>query len=1219
MTIRLVRVWVCLLACSIFQLHASAAVPGPPQQETAAAEPSGPKPSPTVEKLLAEASRLADAKQSLDSLKAADQALEAARQANDTAGQAFAQQARAKALQSLKRPNEALAAWQEAQQIWARAGDTPEQITALVQAGLLSADKESESARLFSQGLAVAKDQTQRPVALAQALHDSAGALWGQNQMEVCGDYLRAEVAIREKQPESMRLAAALNNLSRLAHGSWLQAFAPQDLKLTHDYAARAVEIVQRLAPDSAPLVSSLLNLGEAEQMDNDPKKADSAREHFLTALQIQKKLAPGGSDVEADLLTNLGIIEKGLSNFTLAHQYLDEAVAIAEKLNPASFQFSRSLSYLEILESAEGDLPAARAHCQRLLDMAEKEGQPGTIANASVNLGNVLVGQGDFASARPHFEKALAIFQEIAPNGAGGTVVLVNLGTMFYLEGDLAAGLEYRQRAEAVIEARHGASLNTASGLSGVGEILLAQGKLSSAANYYQRALEMQQKAAPESLDVSNTLADLAKLERVRQNRSLAMEYDLRALKLGQKACPNSWCVAGILNDLGELAYEQGDLTSSENYFRQAVDVREKSLGALHPDLARSLNALALTVAALGRTPEALEMALRAERIGAEHLRISVRTLSERQALAYEGIRASGLDVALSLTAGAKTPAARSEVLDAVIHSRALVFDELAARHRSAYGSGDPEVTQLANQLSSARTQLATLVFRGAGDLPPDTYRKLLDDTRVRKEKAERMLAEKSVAFRQDQARAHLGLKEIAAALPDGAALIAFVRYAKHDLQKRGSSKGAPEPVPSYAAFVLLVGKHEPEFVPLGTAREIESLLAAWRSDIARQEEPNVSKMAEDTYRRTGAALRRRIWDPLLPALGDAREVFVVPDGALHLVSLPSLPEGSSQYLVETRPLIHYLSTERDLVPEQSRHGEGILVVGNPAFDQAGRLAVASNQSPPAGSVTGTTGTLLRGTRSACGTFQTLHFSPLPASQQEAENIAALWTQSSAGAGTEIMRGSNAQPGNGASLQMTGADASPEAFTQYAPGKRVLHVATHGFFLEGSCESAVQRRLDPSKRDESVLPATAENPLLLSGLAFTGANRRSSAKADETDGILTAEEIAGIDLEGVDWAVLSACDTGVGEIKVGEGVFGLRRAFQVAGAKTVIMSLWPVEDKTTEQWMGTLYREHFLNGKDTAESVRAASLQILRQRRAKHQSTLPFYWGAFIAAGDWH
>lgn len=799
--------------------------------------------------------------------------------------------------------------------------------------------------------------------------------------------------------------------------------------------------------------------------------------------------------------------------------------------------------------------------------------------------------------------------------------MTLSNIATTFYRQGDLASSLEYRQRVLAILEEmdKGAASMGTARQLSGLGDIFLAQGKFSLAADNYQRALEMREKANPESFEISDSLAALAGLERARKNISLALDYDLRALKRGQKSCPNSWCVAGVLNDLGELTYEQGDLASAESYLRQAVDVREKSLGPAHPDLARSLNGLSLTVAALGRKQEALEMALRAERIGADHLRVSVRTLSERQALAYEGIRASGLDVALTLTGSANAPAAGSKVFDAVIHSRALVFDELAARHRSAYGSGDPEVKQLADQLSSARAQLATLVFRGAEPGKADAYRKVLDAARDRKEKAERMLAAKSIAFRQDQAREQIGLREIAASLPEGAALVAFVRYARHDLHRSGATEGAPEPVPSYAAFVLRAGKHEPEFFRLGTARGIESLLAAWRSDIARQEEPNVSKTAEDTYRRTGAALRRRIWDPLLPALGGAGEVFVVPDGALHLVSLPSLPIGSSQYLLETRPMIHYLSTERDLVPEATRHGEGILVVGNPAFDQAGKLAVTSNQPVPAGAVSSTAGTLLRGTRSACGTFQTLHFPPLPASQREAENIAALWTQSGAGAGAGVMRGSDAKAGNGESLQMTGVDASPEAFTQYAPGKRVLHVATHGFFLEGSCESAVQRRLDPSNRDESVLPATAENPLLLSGLAFAGANRRSSAEADETDGILTAEEIAGINLEGVDWAVLSACDTGVGEIKVGEGVFGLRRAFQVAGARTVIMSLWPVDDKTTEQWMGTLYREHFLNGKDTVESVRAASLQILRQRRAKHQSTHPFYWGAFIAAGDWH
>jgi hypothetical protein len=120
--------------------------------------------------------------------------------------------------------------------------------------------------------------------------------------------------------------------------------------------------------------------------------------------------------------------------------------------------------------------------------------------------------------------------------------------------------------------------------------------------------------------------------------------------------------------------------------------------------------------------------------------------------------------------------------------------------------------------------------------------------------------------------------------------------------------------------------------------------------------------------------------------------------------------------------------------------------------------------------------------------------------------------------------------------------------------------------------------------------PAPLANPLRLSGLALTGANLRDSAAPDQDDGILTAEEIAALDLRGVEWAVLSACDTGIGDVGASEGVFGLRRALRIAVARTVVSSLWSIKDDVALRWMEALYRERWVEGRDTATAARAAS-----------------------------
>ena len=337
-------------------------------------------------------------------------------------------------------------------------------------------------------------------------------------------------------------------------------------------------------------------------------------------------------------------------------------------------------------------------------------------------------------------------------------------------------------------------------------------------------------------------------------------------------------------------------------------------------------------------------------------------------------------------------------------------------------------------------------------------------------------------------------------------------------------------------------------------------------------------------------------VWDPVAPRLHDAARVYVVPVGAIHLVIFAALPTGRDRYLVEQGAAFHYLSAERDLVPRAGHvaGGSGLLVLGEPAFD------VAAAAGP------GDSGAVAPGpAASGCASFRALRFQPLPGTGREARDVAAIWgTRSPA-------------------MVLLGAAATEAAFKAHAPGRSVVHLATHGFFLGDVTrpDPRVVRRgigaIGSGGAPVTESRPCAANPLLLSGLAFAGANQRASARSSQEDGILTAEEVSAINLTGVDWVVLSACDTGKGRIQAGEGVLGLRRAFQIAGARAVIMSLWAVEDESARQWMDALYRARISEGLDAADAAAKADLSVLRWRRAQARGTDPFYWAAFVATGD--
>jgi CHAT domain-containing protein len=527
-----------------------------------------------------------------------------------------------------------------------------------------------------------------------------------------------------------------------------------------------------------------------------------------------------------------------------------------------------------------------------------------------------------------------------------------------------------------------------------------------------------------------------------------------------------------------------------------------------------------------------------------------------------------------------------------------------MALRRRTSIAIKQADIAELVADLTRKRERLARIVVQGPG-ATGSSYRGDLERARTERDTAERALAERSSEFRQEQRQQQSGLADIRAALPPDSAMVSFVRYLQYPFGVSDATSVTNTAVgtPAYLAFVMRSDNSgQPTVLPLGAAQALDDLIATWRKQVTSvaMAGGRSTARAEAALRRTGIQLRAQIWEPIAPHVARATRVFIVPDGPLHLINWNALPGDRGTYLIEHMAPLHYLSAERDLITgDDPQFGHGLLVVDNPVFDQTPALSarVAGAPSPR---------TVFRGTRSGCADFRSMRFDPLPGSAREADTIAKLWRSSASSAASDTAR---------SLVRLSGREATEDAVKVRAAGTRVLHLATHGFFLGSRCAPAADR---VAHNEETSAGHATENPLLIAGFALSGANQREQTGQDEEDGILTAEEIAALDLKGVEWAVLSACDTGVGEVRAGEGVLGLRRAFQIAGARTVIMSLWPVDDDDTRRWMTGVYERRFAHGAGTMEAVRDSSLEQLRRRRRAGLSTHPFYWAGFIAAGEW-
>ncbi len=841
---------------------------------------------------------------------------------------------------------------------------------------------------------------------------------------------------------------------------------------------------------------------------------------------------------------------------------------AIAEQelgLGPDDPELARSIANLAILNTILGDYAAADPLYERAAGILEARLGPmhGDVGAVVAGWGNLRKYMGDYEGALPLLERMLAIAENSdGPDSVNAAMSRMNLANLLNEMGDDEGAIENYVRCTRILEAYPGYT-----GAMGLVDSNHARARLQT--------------------------GDVAEATRL---------VDRAMATLDSSPGSQHWGLTLALK--GDLLRETGRPDRAVPLYLEAVKAIESAYGPDHPFVTDALDGLALARWSLQDSQAALEGALRSERIARDHFVRTAGIVSEEMALRLDRSRRSSLDTALSilvsLPEARRSPAMVSSVWEAAVRSTAVVLGETAARQRRARDAGDPVARRAWQTLVAARNDLARQFIQGPPEKDQAAWLKRLEETEQARKQAERAVAASSPWYERQIEMDRIGIEEIFTDLPPGAALVRYVAW-----QQRRSGRGAA--TPSYAAFVRPAGGGSPRIVPLGRAASIDEAILQWRGQIesSRAGLAAAGGSSQRLVRKAGSRLREKIWDPLAGALEGATMVLVVMSGELNHISLAALPGRKKEFLLEESPLLHYLSVERDVVPADASvaRGQGMLAIGGPDYD------APAGAGAPASSVAS-----LRegGGRRGCDPLQEMVFAPLPAALREASQISAKWDAAHPAA-EERAR----------AVRLTGSRADESAVKRLVTGRSVIHLATHAFFLDGACLPAEPPAgASHAKRAaEAGVPRSrlARQPLLNAGLALAGANRRldSSSSPPAEDGLLMAEEVAGLDLDGVDWLVLSACDTGIGELSRGDGVLGLRRAFRIAGAKTIVMSLWKVGDEATADWMGRLYDAR-VSGLSTAESVRQASLEMLESLRRQGRPAPPCDWAGFIAVGDW-
>lgn len=878
------------------------------------------------------------------------------------------------------------------------------------------------------------------------------------------------------------------------------------------------------------------------------------------------------------------------LREYGRAERVLRQRLIEAEKhFGPVSRETGSILAALGDCLTRLGQFADARALIVRSLEMRQQvhRSAHAEVAESEKLLGVVLHRSGNLAGAEPHYRSAVSLLEELGleddPRLAN---VINNLGNLHENLGDLTTALELNRQALRIYRSAYGPDHLAVSGsLYNIGQLERDLGRTAAAIDAFSESLAIRQRFLgpdhPAHGEIINSLAILHE-KQGELNKAEALYRDV-VLRWTEQYGPDHPDTIRVTFNLGNVLIKVRKLTEARRRCRQARDYWEQAFGADHPHTAAALHQLSRIERLDGRAAEALPLAVAAARVRLQQSHDDFRILSARQMLSYLETKTDSFGLAMTILEEVDDPLRRSwtpALWEMELARRGRMIGTFSTRQLALLFPREDGDRKLLARYNDARRELAELYFEPQGQAG-EQYTGRLHQAAVAKEKLERELTLQSARFDREHRRSLTTVKEVQDHLPPGAALVEFVRYEVYppveadphaELQSRQPSR--------YAVFVLRGNDVGPSVVFLGDADQIDRLLADVHESVGLTGPRDADEVRR--FQRLVGKLTHRIWQPVGRALGQPGLILTVPDGPLHLVNFAGLPSEHGGYLIEEGWLFHYLGSARDVS----------------WFGSAKPSAASSPKLLALGAVD-------YGRRSSTSEPVSLrNWAALPATVREVDQVAGLFPASE-------------------TIRLTGTEASEARFRKLAGDRTHLHLATHGFFL--SPGHSLRRGSGATNHAPEAIGQ--ENPLLLSGLALAGANLEASAinkvrpekrSVAGDDGILSAEEVAALDLRTVRCAVLSACNSGRGDIRAGEGVLGLRLAFRLAGAATVIFSLTRVADEDARAWMAHFYRE-LGDGRPIPGAVRAASLKRLEEIRAVGSTdSWPGRWAPFFSAGDW-